>query len=799
MKVLKFGGTSVGSLEALRRAAAIVRQELPAGGLVVVSALSGTTDLLLEAIRLAAGGDGEGALACHAALIRRHEGLARELGLEAELRDAWRPLLEGLGRSLEGMAMLGEASPRARDGVLAAGEGLAARLLAVLLAREGLPAQFRDVREVLKTDARHGRARPDLARTHAAAGAWRAHLAEGRLFVTQGFLGEAPDGAPATLGRGGSDTSAALLGEALGASDVQIWTDVDGVLSADPGLVPGARSIPEMGLVEAAALSAFGAKVLHGDALAPVARTGLSLVVANTHRPAASRTVIRRETPLRGCGEITSVAYKEGLALLRFPVHARLEELLQAAQDMEEAGAVRYGLLSAPDGSLLVVRAETPAAEARLKALEASGVSCERGWAVVALVGEGLRLDPDAALRALAFLERESVGALLTGNAGLSVAFLVPESRLSVLIPRLHARCVEGETSRLELCLLGTGLVGGRFLEQLQRLRALEPGLASRVRLAALADSRRMLLAPEGLDPATAREALAARGEPLDLEALRAFGARLEHPVLVDCTASQAVAEACEAFAEAGFHLVGANKRTSTLPMASQRRLREALARRGRAFRCETHVGAGLPVLGTLEDLRKGGDVVHRVEGILSGSLSCLYGLLDQGLPLREAVRRAREAGFTEPDPWEDLSGIDVARKALILHRELGGTLDLDGVVLEGALPPEALEGGDAAAFQERLERLEAPLRQRLEALRAEGKVLRYVATVTAEACRVAPVAVDAEHPFAAVRDGENAVVFHTDAYHPRPLVVRGYGAGAAVTAGGLLADVLKLEGGCHG
>lgn len=798
MKVLKFGGTSVGSAVAMRRAAAIVAQELPEGGLVVVSALSGTTDRLMEAIRLATSGNVEGVRACHAALVTRHEEVALELGLDSVVRTAWMPPLEGLGQSLEGMALLKEASPRARDGVLAVGEALSARLLAALLAREGLPAVFRDVRDVLKTDDRHGRARPDLERTRAAAGAWREVIEGGRLIVTQGFLGEAPDGAPATLGRGGSDTSAALLGEALGATEVQIWTDVDGVLSADPGLVPGARPIPEMGLAEATALSAFGAKVLHADSLAPVARTGLNLVVANTHHPAASRTVIRREAPERGRGEITSVAYKEGLSLLRFPGDAGLDELLQAAQELEEAGAVRYGLLSAPDGSLLAVRAETPAAEARMRALEATGVRREQGWAVVALVGEGLRLDPDAALRALGLLQRESVGALLTGNAGLSVAFLVPEPRLSALIPRLHAHCVEALPPHLDLCLLGTGLVGGQFLEQVRRLRELRPERASRLRLVAVADSKRMLLDPEGLDPASAREALAKRGVPLDLDALRTFGTHVDHPVLVDCTPSLRVAESCEAFAEAGFHLVSANKRASTLPMPAQQRLREALVRRGRAFRCETHVGAGLPVLGTLEDLRNGGDVVHRVEGILSGSLSCIYGLLEQGLSLREAVGQARGAGFTEPDPREDLSGLDVARKALVLHRALGGRLDLDGVELEGVLPPEALGGCDAAAFMERLDELEAPLRQRLEALRAQGRVLRYVATVTAESCRVAPMAVGAEHPFAGVRDGENAVVFHTDVYHPRPLVVRGYGAGAAVTAGGLLADVLKLEGGHH-
>ena len=436
-RVLKFGGSSVGSAAALRRAATIVKTELPKGGLVVVSALKGTTDRILEAVAAAGRGDLPGAQ-IHLSDLRDHHGaVAADLGLVDRIRPAWGPLLARLDQLVTGMALLGEATPRGRDAALAMGETLSAHLAAACFG-----AAFRDVREVLRTDARFGKARPQLAALRAAAEPWREALADGALWVTQGFLGIAPGGATTTLGRGGSDTSATLLGEALGAAEVQIWTDVDGVLTADPSLVADARPIPQMSLGEAEALSAFGAKVLHADSLAPGGRAGFRLVVANTLRPGASRTVILPTPPPRGLGEVTSVAYKEGLSLLRFPAHAGLEPPLEAARRLEEAGALRFGLVSSPAGTLLAVRPDTPAAAEVLAELDAAGVERESGWAVVALVGEGLRADPLAALRHLAALGHEPVGGLLTGSSTVSIAFLVPEARLGDLIPRLHDRCV---------------------------------------------------------------------------------------------------------------------------------------------------------------------------------------------------------------------------------------------------------------------------------------------------------------------------------------------------------------------
>lgn len=352
-------------------------------------------------------------------------------------------------------------------------------------------------------------------------------------------------------------------------------------------------------------------------------------------------------------------------------------------------------------------------------------------------------------------------------------------------LPSRHAPLAQ--SLPLELVVIGAGTVGGHLLQLLGR-RASEAN--PRARLVALANSRRQILRGEGLDPTSALTALR-DGEALDLHRLRALGARLANPVLVDCTAAEAIVDAYAGFAEAGFAIATPNKKLASGPLPRLLRVQAALA--GRAFRNETNVGAGLPVLSTLRDLLSGGDRVARVEGILSGSLSFLCGLLEDGAVFSEAIHEAKRLGFTEPDPREDLSGLDAARKALILHRELGGRCELDQVGIESLLPESFDAAGTVEAFLLHAKALDAPLRDHAKALKDRGKAIRIVAEADASGARVRVRALPEGHPLRAVRDGENALAFHTESYAEKPLVVRGYGAGAAVTAGGLLADLLKI------
>lgn len=446
LKVLKFGGTSVGSAEALLRAVSIVRTEIPGGGLVVVSALSGTTDHILQALRFASDGDLPEAKSAINTLRNNHEGVAHGLGLLPDIEEVWAPLFRRLSGLLEGVGALCEVRPKTRDAALAIGETLSAHLATALFRSSGLKAAFAEARDVIKTDGRHGCAKPRPAAIRAAATPWKSRIQKGELLVTQGFIGTGPDGSTTTLGRGGSDTSASLFGEALEAAEVQIWTDVDGVLSADPSLVPHARPIARMSIAEAQALSSFGARVLHAGCLAPVARARIPLVVANTHRaegPNASRTTITVDAPWREPGSVLSVAYKEDLALVRLPPEEDLARAIQLETELREAGATRFAFLAGPEGTVLVVRPEGPRCESILANLGDEGSSVERDWALVALVGEGLRATPDAALRLLAPFQLDRIGGVFSGASAISLAFLVPQERLLDLVPRLHHLWIE--------------------------------------------------------------------------------------------------------------------------------------------------------------------------------------------------------------------------------------------------------------------------------------------------------------------------------------------------------------------
>jgi aspartokinase/homoserine dehydrogenase 1 len=421
--------------------------------------------------------------------------------------------------------------------------------------------------------------------------------------------------------------------------------------------------------------------------------------------------------------------------------------------------------------------------------------------AILSLIGDGMRRQAGVAgslFGALGDLGC-SVAAIAQGSSERSISAVIAEEEGARAIEAVHARFFDG-CERLELYLMGVGLVGKQLLVQLARQQQRLLGRGVELRLCAVANSRQMLLDPAGIPPEGALAALAACGEPLDPAALHASVRRRRPacPVLVDCTSSVELGAGYAGFAAAGFHLVGANKKLNSGPLAGYRELRGALARHRRRFHYETTVGAGLPVINTLRDLVAGGDRVLRIDGILSGSLSFIAGLLEQGVALDDAVERARAAGFTEPDPRDDLSGLDVARKALILHRELGGCLELEQVEVAGLLPPELDTGGELPAFMERLRQAAAPFAARVAELRASGQVLRFVATADATRCRVGPVAVGPEHPLFAIRDGESAVSFTTAAYSPRPLVVRGYGAGAEVTAAAVLADVMRLVQGVY-
>jgi aspartokinase/homoserine dehydrogenase 1 len=746
---------------------------------------------------------------------------ARRLaGLEAEL-----------ARLLAGTAILRSCPEAARARICALGERASCALLGCLLAAGDLPCLDLDPCEVLPCtgDALEATPLPALIRERMAAFreagvplglmpgffGGRARASPGSRLTPQAPAPAASAGEVMLLGRGGSDLSAALAAAALDARLLEIWTDVDGIFTADPREVPTAACLAELSFDEAMELAHFGAKVLHPRTIAPMRGQGIPVRVCNSFAPERPGTLVHAgaaafDRPARGVSLMRRVALLDvsgpgmrgvpGMAARVFAALASrdINVVLITQGSSECAISVCVAEQSAEAAVELLEREFTPERTAGLM----DAVALRSRLAILSLVGDGMRHQAGVAgalFGALGDLGCNVV-AIAQGSSERSISAVIAEEEGARAMEAVHARFFEG-CERLELYLMGVGLVGKQLLVQLgrQQERLLARGVE--LRLCAVANSRRMLVDPAGVAPEGALPALAARGEPLDPAVLRESVRRRRPagPVLVDCTSSAELAQGYDDFAAAGFHLVSANKKLNSGPLGHYRALRGVLARHRRRFHYETNVGAGLPVINTLRDLLAGGDRVLRIEGILSGSLSFIVGLLEQEVPLSDAVEQARAAGFTEPDPREDLSGLDVGRKALILHRELGGCLELDQVEVAGLLPPELLTSGDLAGFMARLRHLDAPFAARAAELRASGQVLRFIAAVDATACRVGPVAVGPEHPLFPIRDGESAVSFTTAAYSPRPLVVRGYGAGAEVTAAAVLADVMRLLQGFQG
>ncbi|WP_375742708.1 bifunctional aspartate kinase/homoserine dehydrogenase I [Corallococcus interemptor] len=812
MRVMKFGGTSVGDAERMRGVVALVEEARKAERVMVVaSAVSGITNLLVEAARVAE--EGASVQEACARFDDTHSAIAKALSVDLKPAQT-RPLAEGLVALgvelrglLQGVGLLRECSPSVLAHLSGLGERASCLLLTALMEARGLVPVSVDPRQVLVCSGDPLQATPRLEEI-------RARFAPLRedgpgLMLMPGFFGGDARGKTMSLGRGGSDYSAALAAAALDARLLEIWTDVDGIFSADPRLVPEAFALEEVSFEEAMELAYFGAKVLHPKTIAPARERGIPVRVCNSFRPEHPGTRVTATSPasrhpVRGLSFLPDIALINiaGAGLKGVPgTAARVFEAMAMAsisvvlitQGSSES-SISFCVGEAE--ARRAVLALEDAFEVEREAGKVDPIEHQPGLAVLSIVGDGMRHRVGVAgtfFSALADVDC-SIAAIAQGSSERSISAVISREDGPRAMAHVHRKAF-GTTEVVELLVAGVGTVGGELLRQIHQQAPKLRAHGLDLRVCAIANSRHSLVAPEGvaLEGWKARLEASESGFTLDTFQAWAKARRPGRPIFVDCTSSQDVALGYPALMASGLHVVTANKKANAGRQEHWRALRETAARHQRRFLYETNVGAGLPVIDTLKNMLRTGDTVHRVEGILSGSLSFILGLTEAGVPLSKAVGTAMEKGFTEPDPRDDLEGTDVARKVLILARELGRSLELEDVALASLLPEEFDAKGPLPEFLARLPQADEIFQRRVDAHRKEGKVLRYVGSVGPEGVRVGLVPVPLEHPLAAVKGGENALSFLSERYSPTPLVIRGYGAGAAVTAAGVLADVLRL------
>lgn len=810
--VHKFGGTSLADSTCFRQVAKIVADRPEERRLVVVSAMAGVTDQLVSAVHVAGKRD-IGYRDIMGEVAARHRRAIAEL-LPA---DAASRLCEVLTRDLaiieEVLHVTMVLRGYSRNGlelVSGFGEVWSAQMLAALLEREMDDVDWLDAREVLTVARTDSGADMMWPESEARVQQWLAR--RGRLprtLVITGFVASTEDGLAATLGRNGSDVSASIVGTLFDAREIHIWTDVDGVMSANPRLVSEAVTLESLSYEEAIELAHFGAKVIHPNTISTALARNLPIYIRNTFRPEHPGTRIHAapvsSNRVKGLATIESVALIniEGIGMIG--MRGVAQRLFGA---LREEGVPVLLISQGSSGNSICLGVADAQAEHARNTVEReffaerlhgqiSRLEVTPGCSILAAVGEGMAGQPGVAANFFSALGKAgvSVRAIAQGTSARNISVAVNASDTQRALRAAHAGFYLSKQT-ISIGLIGVGNIGSTLLRQLSaRSRRLKEDFGIDLRVRAIAGSKRMVLSAQPIDLGTWRAEMDARGEPTDLARLVAhvYDGQLPHAALIDCTASQEVANNYQSWLERGIHVITPNKRANTGTLEYYRRLRQANRTVGAHYLYETTVGAALPIIQTLRDLVQTGDEIVAIEGILSGTLSYLFNRFDGTRSFSSLVAEARALGYTEPDPRDDLSGMDVARKIVILAREIGQEVELADVELQGLVPRE-LTSGCVAEFLASLARYDQAMDARRSAAAANGEVLRFVGRVDQDGqARVDLCGYPATHPFARIQLTDNIVLFRTSRYNENPLVVQGPGAGPDVTAAGVFADLLRL------
>ena len=808
MKVLKFGGTSVGSVESILSLKAIVEkeaQEQPV--IVVVSALGGITDKLITTSVLAQKGD-EAWKDEFQTMVERHHKMIDTIITDPRKREQLFNIVDSLFEQLRsiyfGVYLIHDLSKKTQDAIVSYGERLSSNIVATLV--QG--AKWYDSREFIKTMRKNHKNTLDSELTNRLVRRTFSDLQ--RISLVPGFISKDRDTDEITnLGRGGSDYTAAIIAAALDADILEIWTDVDGFMTADPRVIKTAYTIKELSYIEAMELCNFGAKVVYPPTIYPVCVKNIPIRVKNTFNPDSEGSIIKQKVanndkPIKGISSINGTTLITVAGLSMVGVIGVNRRIFTALAD-NGISVFMVSQASSENSTSIGVRDQDAAEAVEVlnsefaKEIETGAMfpmHAESGLATIAVVGENMKHVPGIAGKLFGTLGRAGISmiACAQGASQTNISFVVKSEHLRKALNAIHDSFFLSEYKVLNLFVCGVGTVGGQLLEQIHdQYEELKRTKRLKLNVVGIATSKKALFNRDGIDLANYRQLLADAPESNDKKLRDAIiEMNCFNSVFVDCTASKDVAEIYQPLLEHNISVIAANKIAASSSYDKYALLKETALARGVFFRYETNVGAGLPIIGTINDLRNSGDVILKIEAVLSGTLNFIFNELSADVTMSEAVRRAKEQGYSEPDPRIDLSGKDVIRKLVILAREAGYKVEKTDVEKHLFIPDEFFEGS-IEEFWKNLPQLDADFETRRKQLDAEGKRWRFVATFDHGKLSVALKEVDSTHPFYNLQGSNNIVALTTERYREYPMLIQGYGAGASVTAAGVFANIMSI------
>lgn len=806
MKVLKFGGSSVGSPERISDVKRIVEAE-KGPVLVVVSALQGVTDQLEKLAATAAAKD-NAYKEILSAVRTRHTEFVTQLTTTQEASTVLSPVntyLNELEEIINGVYLLNDLTPRIYDKIMSYGELISSYILSSLFQGSCLV----DSRAVIKTDDNYGNARVNFHLTNALI-AEKFKREKALIFVAPGFIASTEDNHTTTLGRGGSDYSAAIFSAALNAKKLEIWTDVDGFMTADPKKVPKAFAINSMSYAEAMELSHFGAKVIYTPTIQPVYLKNIDVVVKNTFHPDHPGTVISEESRAEDHSLIKGVSSIDDVDLITLQgpgmvgvkgISSRLFSAMansgvniilitQASSEYSISFAI------SPSDTQKAIHSIEKEFEQEIQLRQAIRIMVEKDLSIIAIVGEKMKNTPGISATLFSSLGRNGISVIATaqGSSELNISVVIRKDSLKKGLNVIHEGFFLSHYKELHLFLVGVGTVGGSLLRQIQnQQQKLLNDHRLKINVTGISRSKKMMLDPDGIDLENYKVDLE-KGIPANIDhyvrLIREHN--LRNSVFIDCTADSHLATKYKDVLNSYVSIVTANKVACSSGYALYHELKQLALKRNVKFMFETNVGAGLPIISTINDLIRSGDKILRLDAVLSGTLNFIFNTLSAEIPMSKAIKLAKEKGFSEPDPRIDLSGIDVLRKLLILARESGYPLEKENIEMETFLPESCFQGS-MEDFWKKVAEQDTFFEEQRKKLAAENKKWRFVASLDQGKGKIGLQEVSTEHPAYYLEGSNNIILITTERYHEEPMVIRGYGAGAEVTAAGVFADIIRI------